>query len=184
MPPVWRVAIELVGQRVGARVEVVIVLRLVDANAPEHDGGMVPVAANHAADVVDRQSPSTPWSPMCCQPGISSSTSRPTSSQASRKWRRLRVVRRADDVAVQAVAKDVGVAALHARRHGLAYEGKRLMTVEPDELDDFAVEREAMIGEHRLAKTDGAGGPGRGAASLSTVARARNTDSDVRDPTT
>ncbi len=45
--------VQLVGQRIGADVEVVIVLRLVDAHAPQNDGGMVPVAADHAAHVVD-----------------------------------------------------------------------------------------------------------------------------------
>ena len=45
--------IEFVGQRVGAHVEIVIVERLVDAHAPENDAGMIPVAANHAAHVID-----------------------------------------------------------------------------------------------------------------------------------
>ena len=45
--------VELVGQGVGAGVEVVVVARLVDAHAPENDGRVVPVAADHAADVVD-----------------------------------------------------------------------------------------------------------------------------------
>jgi hypothetical protein len=45
--------VEGVGEGVGAGVEVMVVARLVDANAPQHDGGMIPVAANHAADVVD-----------------------------------------------------------------------------------------------------------------------------------
>lgn len=41
------------GKRVGAGVEVVVVFRLVDAYAPHDDGRMVPVAADHAADVID-----------------------------------------------------------------------------------------------------------------------------------
>ena len=71
---------------IGAGVKVVVVTGLVDANAPENDGGMVPVAANHAADVVDGNLFHFS-SPICCQPGISSRTSRPISSQRSRKWR-------------------------------------------------------------------------------------------------
>ena len=45
--------VELMREGIGARVEVVVVLRLVDAHAPENDGGVVPVAANHAVDIVD-----------------------------------------------------------------------------------------------------------------------------------
>ena len=93
---------------------------------------------------------------MCCQPGISSSTSKPISSQAIEKVARLRIVRGAHDVALQVVAQNVGVPALDAARHGLADKGKCLMTVQPAQLDDFAIQREAMIGELRFAKADGA----------------------------
>src|ERR1700756_5280052 len=47
--------IEFVRQGVGADVEIVIVLGLVDANTPENDGGMVPIAPDHASDVVNRE---------------------------------------------------------------------------------------------------------------------------------
>ncbi len=43
-----------------------------------------------------------------------------------------------------------------APRHCLAHERERLMTVKAAELDDFTVELEAVIGEFRLAETDGA----------------------------
>ena len=33
--------------------EVLVVLGLVDAHTPENDAGMVPIAANHAADIVN-----------------------------------------------------------------------------------------------------------------------------------
>ena len=46
--------VELVRYRVRPHVEVVIVLRLVDPHAPGDDRRMVPVAANHTRDVVDR----------------------------------------------------------------------------------------------------------------------------------
>ena len=45
--------VELVRHGVGAGVEVVVVERFVDAHAPEDDGGMIPIAADHAAHVVD-----------------------------------------------------------------------------------------------------------------------------------
>src|ERR1700677_1229080 len=44
--------IQLVCDVLGAGVKVVVVARLVDANAPQNDGGTVPVAPNHAADIV------------------------------------------------------------------------------------------------------------------------------------
>jgi len=47
--------IELVRDGVGARVEVVIVLRFVDAYTPENDRWMIPVAADHASNIVDRE---------------------------------------------------------------------------------------------------------------------------------
>ena len=46
--------IEFVGCGVGFDVEVVVIARLVDAHTPQDDRRMIPVAANHAADVVDR----------------------------------------------------------------------------------------------------------------------------------
>ena len=45
--------VKRVGERIGAQVEVVIVRGLVDANAPKNDGWVVPIAADHAADVID-----------------------------------------------------------------------------------------------------------------------------------
>ena len=93
-------------------------------------------------------------SPMCCQPGISSSTSRPISIAAIEKMARLRIVRGAHDVAVEILAQDVGILALHARGHGLAHKGKRLVPVEPAQLDDLAVQGEAVIREDGLAKSD------------------------------
>ena len=42
-----------------------------------------------------------------------------------------------------------------AARHGLAHEWERLMTVEAAQLDHFAVELEAVVGEFRFAEADG-----------------------------
>ena len=47
--------VELVRQRIGARVEIVVVLRFVDAHAPQNDGGMIPVAPDHLLHVAHRQ---------------------------------------------------------------------------------------------------------------------------------
>ena len=148
--------IELVRQRVGARVEIVIVFRFVDAHAPQNDGRMVPVAANHAADVVDGN----------IFPGFVSDVLPAgnlfENEQADfvagvKKVARLRIVRGADDVALELVAQDLGVAALGAAGHGLADKGKRLVTIEAAQLDDFAVQFEAVIGELGFAKAEAAG---------------------------
>src|SRR5580704_3994487 len=53
-PPRLARWIKLVSHGVGSRVEVVIVARLVYTHAPKNNRGMVPVATNHAADVIDR----------------------------------------------------------------------------------------------------------------------------------
>ena len=45
--------IEAMSEGIGADVKVVVVARFVDTHAPENDAGMIPVAANHAVDVVD-----------------------------------------------------------------------------------------------------------------------------------
>ena len=45
--------VESVGECVGAQVKVVVIRGLVDTNAPEDDRWVVPVAADHAADVID-----------------------------------------------------------------------------------------------------------------------------------
>src|SRR3989442_1479436 len=68
----------------------------------------------------------------------------------------LRIVRSAHDVATEFVAEDARIAALRAARHGLADEWKRLMAVKAAQLDDFAVQLEAVIGEVRFTEADSA----------------------------
>ncbi|MCY1312226.1 hypothetical protein D9M70_626290 [compost metagenome] len=46
--------VEFTRQPVGLDVEIVGILRLVDAHAPDDDRRVVPVALDHAADVLDR----------------------------------------------------------------------------------------------------------------------------------
>ena len=47
--------IELMRERVRACVKIMVVARLVDAHAPKDNRGMVPVPADHAAHVINRQ---------------------------------------------------------------------------------------------------------------------------------
>ena len=155
MPPVWRVGIELMRQRVGARVEIVVVPRLVDAHAPQDDGGMIPVAADHAADIVDGDI--LPGFIADVLPAGNLFQHQQADFVAGiEEVARLRIVRGANDVALELVAQDLRVAALHAAGHGLAHPGKGLMTIESAQLDDLAVEFEAVIGKLRLAETEAA----------------------------
>ena len=70
---------------------------------------------------------------------------------------RLRVVRGADDVALELVAQNDRIAALGTAGHGLADEGEGLMPIESAQLDDFAVQLEAVIGELGFAEAEAAG---------------------------
>src|SRR5450432_2499189 len=65
-------------------------------------------------------------------------------------------MRSTNDVALELVAQNVGVASLAAPGHGLADERERLMPVEAAELDDFAVEFEAVVSEFGVTEADAA----------------------------
>ena len=125
-------------ERVGASVKVVIVERFVNANAPENDAGMVPIAPYHAADIIDGDQ--FPGFIADAKPGISSRT-RAHSSHVQ-EMARLGIVRGTNDVALEFVAKDVGVTA--GSGHGLADKRKSLVTVKAAELD-ISRSAEALI---------------------------------------
>jgi len=120
--------IELVCERVGAYIEVVIVLRLVDAHAPQNDAGMIPVAANHARNVVDGNVLPRYVADML-PAGYFFEHEQSHFVACVEKVPRLRIVRRAHDVAVHHVAEDIRVAALATSRHCLSHERKCLMAV-------------------------------------------------------
>src|SRR5260370_34578570 len=63
-------------------------------------------------------------------------------------------MRGAHDVALELVAEDIGVPSLRAAGHCLPHPGKSLMAIEPAQLDDFAIQLEAAIGELCFAKTE------------------------------
>src|ERR1700722_9511993 len=67
---------------------------------------------------------------------------------------RLRIVRRSHDIAVHHVAKDDRVAALAASGHRLPNEGKCLMTIKSAQLDNSAVQCEAVVREFGVTETD------------------------------
>src|SRR5882757_7927546 len=117
---------------------------------------MIPVAADHAPDVVDRQ---------ILPRGISYVL--PTgyflqNEQAQliariQEMPRLRIVRRAHDVALELLAEDFGIPTLYAARHRRSHEREVLMAVEASQLYDPPVELEAAFGEARGAESEGAG---------------------------
>ncbi len=145
--------VERVGQRVRARVEIVIVLALIDAHAPQHDGRVIPVAPDHRAHVAHRQI--LPRLVADVLPaGNLFEHQQPEFVAGVQKCRRLRIVRRAHDVAVQLAPQNPGIAALHAVRHGAAHIGERLVPVQTDQLDAFAVEHETVWRVARLAEAD------------------------------
>jgi len=116
---------------------------------------MVPVAANHAAHVVNGDQ--LPRFVADVLPAGNFLEHQQSNFVAGiEKVARLRIVRGAHDVAPELVTEDVRVPALGAARHGLADEGKGLMAVQSAQLDHLAIELEAVIGELRFAKTDDA----------------------------
>src|SRR5882724_12371790 len=130
--------VEAMSEGVGADVEIVVVARFVDAHAPEDDAGMVPVAADHAADIVDGDELPA-FVADVLPPGDFFEDEEPHFVAGVQEMARLRIVRGAHDVAMEFVAEDARVAALAAAGHGLANERERLMAVEATELDDLAV---------------------------------------------
>src|ERR1700746_1788592 len=144
------------GERVGANVEIVIVLRLIDGDAPQHNTRTIQVAADHAADIVDCQQ--FPGFVADVLPSGNFFKDEQADFVAGiEKMPRLRVMRRPYDIALEIVAEDVSVAALGPSGHGLADPGERLMAIESAQLDDFAIQLKTMIGELRFAETDDAG---------------------------
>src|SRR5260370_21119657 len=111
-----------------------VVPRFVDAHSPQNDGGMVPVAADHAPDVVDGNVlPSL-------VPDVLPARNLFQNQKADfvagiKEMARLRIMRGADNVALELVAQNLRVAALRTSWHGLPDPREGLMTVEPAQLD-------------------------------------------------
>ena len=148
--------IEFVRQCIGTQVEVMIVAGFVNADAPQNDAGMIPIATNHAADVVDtEQLPGLVANVLPARDFFEHEQSQFVASVEEVPG--LRIVRCTHDIAVQVPPQNFSVAPLHAPRHCLTDKRKSLMTIEAAELDDLAIELEAVIGKLRVAKADFAG---------------------------
>jgi hypothetical protein len=145
--------IQLVRHGVGPEIEVVVVLRLVNAHAPQYDRRMIPVPPHHPAHVVDGdQLPRL--IPNVLPAGNLLEHQQPDLVAGVQKMPRLRIVRGAHDVAPQVLPQNLCVLPLRATRHGLPNPRKGLVTVQPAQLHHLAVQLKAVIGKGRLAKSD------------------------------
>ena len=145
--------VQRVGQSVGARVEIVIVLRFVDAHAPQHNRRVVPVAPDHLAYVANRDI--LPRLVANVLPARNLLENQQAQFVAGVEKRgRLRIVRSPHDIAVQFPPQDPGIPALHTRRHRAAHVGKRLVPVQAAQFHGLAVEHEAGGRVARLAEAD------------------------------
>src|SRR6266545_2432781 len=130
-----------------------IVFGFVDTYAPKNDGGMVPVAPNHAPHVVDGDL--LPRLVPDVLPARDFFQHQQTDLVARIKnVSGLRVVGRPNDISSKFVAKNVRVAPLRAARHRLPHAWKGLMTIKAAQLDDLAVQFESVIGKLRFAEAD------------------------------
>src|SRR5262249_49867422 len=115
----------------------------------------IPVAANHAPDVVDGDE--FPGFVADGLPAGNLFDDEQADFVASvAEVARLGVVRREDEVCLGLLLEEVSVAELRAEWHGLANEREGLVTGETDQLDDFAVESEAVLGEFGVTEAGGA----------------------------
>src|SRR6266478_3352755 len=145
--------IEAVCQGIGTLVEIVIVSRFVDSNAPQDDAGMIPVAADHAADVIDRDLLPGFVADMLPAGNLFQNKESPFVA-GIQEMPGLRIVRGAHDVALEIVPQDAGIAALGAAGHRLSDERKGLMTVEAAQLHDSTIQFEAVVGELCFAESN------------------------------
>src|SRR5271155_2601211 len=66
-------------------------------------------------------------------------------------------MRRSDNVALELITQNQGVAALNPAGHRLPYKGKCLMAIETAQLDDLTVQRKSLVGKSRFAEAKTAG---------------------------
>src|SRR5215510_11722689 len=136
-----------------ARVELMIILRFVDAYSPENYGGMVPIPPDHASHIVNcKVLPLLVSSVLPARDLLKHQESKFITGV--KKMRRLRVMRCPDDIAFEFFLEDFSVAALHACGHSLTHERESLMAVETAKLDHSSVQFKTALCELCLAKTE------------------------------
>ncbi len=141
------------GQLVGAQVEVVVVLAFVDAHAPDDDGGVVPVAGDHAPDVLDALVLPA-FAPDMLPAGDFLEHEEPEFVAAVEEIMALRIVRGAHHVELELALQYFRVALLRRLAQRIADIGEGLVPVEAAELERLAVELEALGGEFGRAEAE------------------------------
>src|SRR5205085_1780840 len=115
------------------------------------DRGMIPVAADHRLDVLDGE-----VFPRLVADVLPAryllEDEQPQLVAGIEKMRRLRIVRRADEVALEFVLENQSIAALPACGHRLAHEGIGLMPVETTQLDVSPVQMETLRRKARFTQ--------------------------------
>src|ERR1700680_4225560 len=101
---------------------------------------MIPIPADHAADVIDGNLLPGLWADML-PPWDFLQDQKSNFIAAIEKVPRLGIMRCPHDVAMKILPQNDCILPLYARGHRLADKWKRLMTVEASQLDDLPVER-------------------------------------------
>jgi len=114
---------------------------------------MIPIAPDHLAHIADGDL--LPLQvPDVLPAGDLFENQQPHLIARIQKIGRLRIMRSADDVAMQLMLQNPCIAPLDARRHGPANVRKRLMPVQPTQLHMPAVQPESRRRELRLPEPD------------------------------
>src|ERR1700689_3535841 len=114
---------------------------------------MVPIATDHLADVADRDILPILLADVL-PTGDLFKYQQSDFVAAIEKCRRLRVVRCADDVALQLAPEDVRVATLNARRHRSSHIRKRLVAIEAAQFYMLPIQHESGGSKLRIAEAD------------------------------
>ena len=155
--------IQPVGQGIGAGVQLVIVLTLVDAHPPQHNGRVAPVLQNHLPHILHRLI--NPVLAADVLPAGDFGEHQQTAAVAFiQEILALGIVAGADRVAAQLLLQNAGILPLHGFRGGVAHIGEALMAVEAPQEGLFAVEIKPVPPEFRRAETEG------GAAAIQLAA--------------
>jgi hypothetical protein len=116
---------------------------------------MVPVAPDHAPDIINRKLLPSFVANMLPSGNLFQNEESDFITGVE-KVARLRIVRCANNIAMQFITEYLSIPPLHAAWHGLTDERKRLMAIESAQLDDFAVQLKAVIGKLRHPETESA----------------------------
>src|SRR2546423_4686924 len=107
-----------------------IILGFIDSYPPQNYGRMIPIAADHAADVIHSQR-FPGLIPDMLPSGNFLEHEQSDLITTVKEVPRLRIMRSANNIAFQILAENVRIALLYATGHRLPHERERLMPIEP-----------------------------------------------------